>query len=120
MIHCTNFEPMDIWVLVDNEQFVNRRLSFGICPICQKPIAILIQFNCFKNMFEKTKKIGFESQKFVEKLKKQKWVSVLKNPKSKIKTSTYKWVYGINKTAKNKTKQYAKDFFGNSVLIKEY
>ena len=42
------------------------------------------------------------------------------HPKSKIKTSTYKWVYGINKTAKNKTKQYAKDFFGNSVLIKEY
>lgn len=119
MIHCTNFTPIDVWLLVDNELFKNRKLSFGICPICQKPIAILVQFNCSKNDFEIIRKTGFESNKFVEGLKNQKYISVLKNCKSKLKSSTYKWVYGINKELKNKTRQYAKDFFGNQVLVKE-
>lgn len=120
MIHCTNFEPLDIWVLVDNEQFITRRLSFGICPICQKPMAVLIQFNCMKNAYEMIKKTCYEAQKFVEKLKKQKYISVLKTRKTKPKTSTYKWVYGVNTNVKNKTRQYAKDFYGNKVLINEY
>lgn len=120
MIHYTNFEPLDIWVLFDNEQFTNRRLSFGICPICQKPLAVLIQFNNIKNDYEMVKKTCFEAQKFVEKLKKQKYISVFKTNKSKLKTSTYKWVYGVNKNVKNKTRQYAKDFYGNKLLLKEY
>lgn len=120
MKHCSEFKPMDIWVLVDNEKFTDRKLSFGICPVCSKPVAILIQFNCVKNCFESIKKIGIASQKFVESFQKQIYLSAKQMHSKKLKDSTYKWVYGVNKNTKNKTRQYAKDFFGNTKLVKEY
>ena len=119
MKHCVEFKPMDVWFLYDNEKFVERKLSFGVCPVCNKPIAILIQFNCLKKSFEVIKKIGIVSQKFVEMFKSQKYSSLSQINKLKFKQSTYGWVYGINTYSKNKTKQYATDFYGNKVLIKQ-
>ena len=45
--------------------------------------------------------------------------SLSKMNAAKFKPVTYKWVYGINKQVKDKVKQYAKDFFGSTVLVKE-
>ena len=103
MMHCVKFKPIDIWFLVNDDIFTFRKLEFGICPRCGKPAATLIQFNSAKNKFEYIRKSGFESQAFVESLKKQKQFAAS----------------DVNKLSGEKNKQYAKDFFGNSVLIKE-
>lgn len=119
MKHCTEFKPIDIWFLYDNDKYAERKLSFGICPICNKPLAILVQFNYLKNCFESIKKIGIASQKFVDSFKSQKYSSLSQINRRKFKPVTYGWVYGVNKNTKNCTKQYAKDFYGNTVLVKE-
>ena len=119
MMHCVKFKPIDTWFLVNDDIFTFRKLEFGICPRCGKPAAVLIQFNSVKNKFEYIRKSGFESQAFVEEFKKQKQFAASDVNKQKFRTVTYKWVYGVNKSSGKKNKQYAKDFFGNSVLIKE-
>ncbi len=119
MRHCCAFKPMDIWFISDDDRFSQRELSFGICPICNKPLAVLIQYDSIGNCFTSIKKIGYAAQEFVDSLKGIVYSSMSKINKMKFKSSTYKWVYGVNKQTKDKTKQYAKDFYGNIVLVKE-
>ena len=119
MRHCCSFEPMDEWFIKDDERFSQRKLSFGICPICSKPIAVLIQFDDTCKCFTSVKKIGITAQNFVKSMKGLMYNSLSKMNAAKFKPVTYKWVYGINKQVKDKVKQYAKDFFGSTVLVKE-
>ena len=118
MRHCCKFQAMDIWFLYDTPQFTQRKLEFGICPKCGMPLAILLQFDLIKGGFFYIKKYGMAAQKFVNSFQKQKWVSATMVDK-KLKPVTYKWVYGVNKELKNGVNQYAKDFYGSSVLIKK-
>ena len=119
MRHCCSFDAIDIWYINDSEKFSERKLSFGICPICNTPIAVLIQFDKQKSSFEIIKKLGVTADKFVKKFVKEKKYSFSSINKEKFNHNTYKWVYGVNKELKNKIRQYAKDFFGNSVIIKD-
>lgn len=115
MKHCCAFNPMDVWFLSDTDKYNQRKLSFGICPVCSIPIAVLIQFDCINESFMAIKKLGISAEKFVKSLKSQKYSSISQINQQKFKPVTYKWVYGVNKESKSKITQYAKDFFGNIV-----
>jgi len=125
MRHCCSFEPVDVWFLFDNEEFSERRLSFGFCPICKKPVAELIQFDSYKHEFTSIKKVGISSQIFVQSFIKQKNYSRSELNNMKFKQVQYGWVYGVNKEIHKKNpdntkiRQYSSDFYGNKSLVKE-
>jgi len=119
MNHCTNFKPLDIWYLNEDDTYSEKILKFGLCPICQKPVAIYIKFNKDLKIFEQVKKIGLSAQNLFQNLKKDIFYSASDINKQKFKPQTYKWVYGLNSENKKHINQYAKDFFGNKILIKK-
>ena len=119
MRHCCAFEPFDVWFLKNNEDFSERKLSFGTCPICNIPLAVLVQYDNLNKCFSSIKKLGITAEKFVKSFNKEKDFSMSDLNRQKFKSNTYKWVYGVNKQLKNKIRQYAKDFYGNQIVIKE-
>lgn len=124
MRHCCTFEEFDVWKLFDNEKYKNRKLSFGICPICRKPVAELNQIEINSNKIVSMKKIGISSQEFVEHFKSEIEYSKSKINKMKFQSAPFGWIYGVNKeiykknSSKAEVKQYASDFYGNKILIK--
>ena len=71
MKHCIDFEPIDVWFLNNNDKFYDRKLSFGICPMCNKPVAILIQYDIIQDKYVSIKKIGIAADEFVQSFKNQ-------------------------------------------------
>ena len=121
MRHCNSvFNANDIWFLLDNEKYFNRRLYLAVCPICNKKMALYSYCDKNKNNFEQK----FYSNGVVrikEKLKKD-IVSTMLGFKNKYKAPTG-FKYGKNVEVKKNGKtialeQYACDFFGNKVLVK--
>ena len=114
---------MDIWFLCDNKEFEDRSLKIGICPKCGKNTA---------ELSEKSKITGEISCKSFAKKQYDKIIlSEMHNVlfsssdvnKKYVKTP-FGWVYGVNTAVKKKSaeleiRQYAKDFFGQSKLIKK-
>lgn len=124
MRHCCEFESFDIWYLKDNEEFSNRILYYGTCPICQKFVSTLIQRKIKTNIYLTVKKVGETAKVFVKNCNKEKELSRNEINKMKLNPKPYKWRYGVNKeyqkNGKTTLRQYAKDFLGNTELIKEF
>ena len=124
MRHCCEFNAFDIWYLKDNEEFSNRTLYFGNCPICGKHVSFLIQRKIKTNSFLTIKKVGDSAKSFVSSLAKEKTASRNEINKMKLNPKPYGWRYGVNKEKKSKDgkisiEQYAKDFNGNTEFIKK-
>lgn len=121
MRHCCQFKADDIYYLEENDLYINRKLSIGFCPICQKPVAELSQ-ESFVGKIEKSTFSGIKANKIANELKDEIKYSMRECNYLKFKAKPYGWKYGINKSVKIKgreyLKQYAKDFYGNKELIK--
>jgi len=120
MYHCMDFMPSDVWFLLPNETYTERKLNIGFCPVCGKPVSELKQTDKNGNI-HLNKKSGFAADEFCLKLSEQ-----INYKKSRIISQTsrkklYGWIYGINKQhpSNGNIKQYASDFYGNKEIVKE-
>lgn len=121
MRHCCEFKPDEIYYLEETALYVNRKLSIGFCPICQKPVAELVEIS-FNGAIERFRASGIKANGLLLQLKNQIKYSMRECNYLKTKSKPYGWRYGVNKAVKtngkSKVKQYAKDFYGNKELIK--
>ena len=121
MRHCCQFKADEIYYLEETSLFVNRKLSIGFCPICQKPVAELIEIS-FTGAVERNRASGFKANELMLSVKEQIVYSMRECNYQKFKSKPFGWKYGVNKSTKIKEKeyikQYAKDFYGNKELIK--
>ena len=121
MRHCCQFDADEIYYLQDTSIFSDRKLSIGFCPICNKPVAELVEIS-FTGAVQRNRFVGIKADEVLVSLKKQIKYSMRQCNYLKIKSKPYGWKYGINKTVKIKGKEYikqfAKDFYGNKELIK--
>ena len=119
MYHCISFNAAEIYCLKDTNICSERILAIGFCPICEKPVAELIEQN-FLGSINKTKAVGINAQNMMLTLKKDIIRAIPKTNTGKKRIKPYGWKYGINKEGKNgKISQYACDFYGNKELIKK-
>ena len=121
MRHCCQFKADEVYYLEETSLFVNRKLSIGFCPICEKPVAELVEIS-FTGAIERNRASGIKANDLMLELKDQVKYSMRECNYQKFKSKPYGWKYGVNKSTKVKGKeyvrQYAKDFYGNSELIK--
>lgn len=121
MRHCCQFKADDIYYLKETDIFITRKLSIGFCPICQKPVAELIEIR-FDGAIQRTNKSGIKAS-FLEMDLRNDILYSMKDCNYKMfKSKPFGWKYGINKAVKIKGKerirQYACDFYGNKEVIK--
>lgn len=121
MRHCCKFKADEIYYLEETSLFVARKLSIGFCPICEKPVAELVE-TTFSGIVERNRFVGIKANEILFKLKDEIKYSMRECNYQKFKSKPFGWKYGVNKSAKIKgkccTKQYAYDFYGNKELIK--
>ena len=121
MRHCCQFKADEIYYLEETSLYVNRKLSIGLCPICKKPVAELVEIS-FTGAVERNRVSGVKANDLMIELKDQIKYSMRECNYQKFKSKPFGWKYGVNKSAKIKGKeyvrQYAKDFYGNIELIK--
>ena len=121
MRHCCQFKADEIYYLEETSLYVNRKLSIGFCPICEKPVAELVEIS-FTGAVERNRASGIKANDLMIELKDQIKYSMRECNYQKFKSKPFGWKYGVNKSAKIKGKeyvrQYAKDFYGNIELIK--
>ena len=121
MRHCCQFKADEIYYLEETSLYVNRKLSIGFCPICEKPVAELVEIS-FTGSVERNRASGIKANVLMIELKDQIKYSMRECNYQKFKSKPFGWKYGVNKSAKIKGKeyvrQYAKDFYGNIELIK--
>ena len=121
MYHCCSFDADDVYYLVENDLYSNRRLSIGYCPICMKPIAELVQER-FDGKIFKVSKSGIKANCLMLNHKDEILYSMRQCNRNKFKSRPFGWKYGVNKTVKLKgverIKQYACDFYGNKEQVK--
>ncbi|MBO6272555.1 hypothetical protein J6O48_07220 [bacterium] len=124
MRHCCQFDAHDIWYLKDTDEFCNRTLFIGVCPVCNKNLVNLYQKNIKTDSVFYIKKVGDTAIDFVRNLSHECVYSRNSINKMNLKPKPYGWKYGINKQKKSKNgevviEQYSADFFGNKELIKK-
>lgn len=121
MRHCCQFKADEIYYLKETSLFVDRKLSIGFCPICEKPVAELVEIS-FTGAIERHRESGLKANDLLISLQEQIVYSMRQCNYLKFKSKPYGWKYGINKSVKisgkERVKQYAKDFYGNKELIK--
>lgn len=121
MRHCCQFKADEIYYLSESDLSTERKLSIGFCPICNKPVAELVEVS-FTGVVNRSSLSGLKANELVDSLKNQIKYSTRECNYLKFKIKPFGWKYGVNKEIKikNKTyiKQYAKDFYGNKELIK--
>ena len=123
MRHCNSvFSADDIWFLIDNDNIVQRKLYLASCPICTKKIALYSYFdNDKQNYFEQYFYSG-GVQRIKDKLKPD-LTSTMLGFKYKYKApSGFKYGKNIEIKKAGKIvgiKQYACDFYGNKILVKQ-
>ena len=121
MRHCCKFRADEIYYLEETPLYVNRKLSVGICPICEKPVAELVEIN-FTGVISRYRVSGIKAYELVMSIKNQIKYSMRDCNYLKFKAKPYGWKYGVNKSVKIKgkeyLKQYAQDFYGNKELVK--
>lgn len=122
MRHCCQFKADDIYYLAETSLFLNRKLSIGFCPICNKPVAELHE-ESFSGAIQRTRFSGLKADEIVISLKDQILYSMRECNYLSVKGKPYGWKFGVNKSAKingkEVLKQFAKDFYGNKELIKK-
>ena len=123
MRHCCAFKADDIYYLEDSDIYSHRKLSIGFCPVCNKPVAELVEWR-FDGQFNRISLSGIKAQYLVMDLKEEIVYSLKENNYLRFKSKPFGWKYGINKESKiggkKRYKQYACDFYGNKELIKTY
>ncbi len=123
MRHCCKFKPDEIYYLKETNLYVDRKLSIGFCPICEKPVAELVEIS-FTGEVKRVRVSGLKANDLLFMLKNQVLYSMRECNYLKFKSKPYGWRYGVNKSSKIKGKefvrQYAKDFYGNKELIKVF
>lgn len=121
MRHCCEFKADDIYYLKETSLYTTRKLSIGFCPICQKPVAELVEIS-FTGAVKRHRASGCKADKLVEKLRDDIIYSMRECNYLRYKSKPFGWKYGVNKEAKikgkNCIKQFAYDFYGNKELIK--
>lgn len=121
MRHCCQFKADDIYYLEETSLYIDRKLSIGFCPICQKPVAELVEIS-FTGSIHRNRASGISANDLLVSLKKQIKYSMRECNYLRFKSKPYGWKYGVNKSlkvnGKESVKQYAKDFYGNKELIK--
>ena len=122
MRHCNSvFNADDIWFLVDDGDFIKRKMYIKTCPICNKEMVLYSHYDSKTNeYYEKyyysggAKKIKERNKKYVS--------STMLGFATKYKMP-FGFKYGINKEIKKNgeivgIKQFASDFYGNKSLVK--
>ncbi len=121
MRHCCEFKADDIYYLKETNLYVSRKLSIGFCPICQKPVAELVEIS-FTGEIKRTRYSGIKADFVLNDIEEQVMYSMRECNYLRFKSKPFGWKYGVNKSAKLKgkecIKQYAYDFYGNKELIK--
>jgi hypothetical protein len=118
MRHCCQFKADDIYYLNDTDLFSSRILSVGFCPVCQKPVAELIEWR-FDGVMNKQSVSGINAQNMLIQFQNDIVYSVRELNYKKLKSKPYGWKYGLNRSDKNgRIRQYACDFYGNKELVK--
>ena len=121
MRHCCQFKADEIYYLEETSLYVNRKLSIGFCPICEKPVAELVEIS-FTGAVQRLRESGIKANELMLSVKNQISYSMRECNYKKFKSKPYGWKYGVNKSVKINGKeylrQYAKDFYGNKELIK--
>lgn len=123
MRHCNSvFSAEDIWFLLDSEKYSKRKLYLAHCPICNKNMALYSYFDANLNSFYEQYFYSGGVERIKKKLKPD-LTSTMLGFKTKYKTpSGFK--YGKNVEIKKMgkvigIKQYACDFYGNKILVKQ-
>lgn len=122
LVHCNlKFRPEEILFLVNTDEFINRRLEIGICPVCEKKLARLVETRIADNItFDETVSRR-KANRLIKSIQGQIMYSSLDvNNNGK---TLFGWRYGVNteKTYKDGTTkviQKSKDFYGNSETVK--
>lgn len=121
MRHCCSFRADDIYYLSETNLFVTRKLLIGFCPICNKPVAELIEIR-FDGAVSRDYQVGINANDLVLKHKDEILYSMRECNYRKLKSKPFGWKYGVNKdvkiSGKARSRQYAYDFYGNKELIK--
>ena len=121
MRHCCEFKADEIYYLVETSLYVDRKLSIGFCPICNKPVAELVEIS-FTGAIERHRFSGFKASEKVVNMANQIKYSMRECNYLRLKSKPFGWKYGVNRAVKingkEYIKQYAKDFYGNKELIK--
>ena len=121
MQHCCKFKPIDVYFLKETSLYVQRKLSIGFCPICEKPVAELVKQD-FTGSITREYAIGIKANEMLYEYKEEILYSVSSLNYKRTKSKPFGWKYGVNKISKRKNKevikQYAYDFYGNKELIK--
>ena len=121
MRHCCEFKADDIYYLKETNLYVSRKLSIGFCPICQKPVAELVEIS-FTGAIKRTRYSGIKADFLLNDMEEDVLYSMRECNYLRFKTKPFGWKYGVNKSGKVKGKecirQYAYDFYGNKELIK--
>ena len=121
MRHCCSFSADDIYYLSETNLYTTRKLSIGFCPICNKPVAELVQIR-FDGNPEKTIEVGLRANELMLKIKDDILYSLKECNYRRFKAKPFGWKYGVNKSVKIKgkerIKQFAHDFYGNKEVIK--
>ena len=121
MRHCCEFKADDIYFLKETNLYVSRKLSVGFCPICQKPVAELVEIS-FTGEIKRTRFSGVKANCALYDMESQILYSMQNCNYLRFKSKPFGWKYGVNKAGKIKGKecirQYAYDFYGNKELIK--
>ena len=121
MRHCCTFRADDIYYLSETNLFVTRKLLIGFCPICNKPVAELIEIR-FDGTIVRDYQVGMKADILLQKHKDEILYSMRECNYLRFKSKPFGWKYGVNKLTKingnERIKQYAYDFYGNKELIK--
>ena len=121
MRHCCQFKADEIYYLKETSIYVDRKLSIGFCPICEKPVAELVE-SSFSGTIVRNRVSGIKAHELLISLKDQIEYSMRECNFRKFKSKPYGWKFGVNKSVKingqEYIRQYAKDFYGNKELIK--
>ena len=121
MRHCCTFRADDIYYLEDTDLFTTRKLSIGFCPICNKPVAELIEIR-FDGKISRDYQVGIKADILLQKYRNKILYSMRECNYLRFKSKPFGWKYGVNKLSnsnnKERIKQYAYDFYGNKELIK--
>ena len=121
MQHCCKFKADDIYYLTETNLYTHRKLSIGFCPICEKPVAEIVQQR-FDGAIDRVVVSGIKANSLVLKLKDEILFSMKECNYLKFKSKPFGWKYGINKAikinGKERVRQYACDFYGNKEVIK--
>lgn len=123
IVHCNmRLRSDEILFLYDNDKYIRRKLYFvNECPVCQKPLAMLVQTRISDNKKFKTLYKKEAALKAFEKYLQETNYKSTDVPKTS--GETFGLCYGeYTEQRRNgkvvKIKEKAKDFFGNAKVLK--